>query len=313
MKHPYDATDYLFLSARLRARLAMRDVPDTEKLSAVSYEEIVRLLGSADTDAVLDRRMQEAFDLAQEFSPDPSFIRLFAYPYDCQNLKLSLKYSLRSAKDTPDLFPYGTVLPSDVRSAVQKRDFSAFPPAMAEAAQRALSVFEKSGDIQKLDLILDRAAFADMSAAAREFGCPFLIELIRYRIDCYHLNAFCRFKDLGMDPELFPELFCDGGNLPLSFFTELSARPIADLIRALKARPEFAGDAAIKDLSEDADAAAFEAALDRFYTDQAAEQLNATYGAEPVIAYLVCEEARIKELRKLIASKRVFRAGGSDD
>lgn len=313
MKRAYDPTEYLYLSARLRAHLGMSEKISAEKLFALSYEEAVRLLGGENTDEILDQRMKDAFDFVQEFSPDPSFIRLFSYPYDCQNLKLCLKYSLLSAKESPPLFIFGSVLPEEVQKAVADRDFSVFPPALCAAAEQALAVFEKSGDIQKLDLILDRAAFEDMLSAATAFDCAFLIELVRYKIDCYLLLAFCRMKELNMGLELFPELYVKGAHLPLSFFEPLNEKPLSDFYRRVKKQSEFSE--LDLELSEDKPitCADFQAQLDRFYYEKARLALKETYGAETVAAYLLCEEAEIKQIRKLLAEKYKRTKGQGSD
>ena len=131
------------------------------------------------------------------------------------------------------MFAFGSVSPDAVASAVNTGDFSAFPPELCKAAQRALEVFEKSGDIQKLDLILDRAAFADMLCTAEDFGCEWITDLVRFQIDCYLILAFCRMKELQMGMELFPELYVDGARLPLSFFEQLADQPLAEFFPRL--------------------------------------------------------------------------------
>ena len=50
--------------------------------------------------------------------------------------------------------------------------------------------------------------------------------------------------------------------------------------------------------------------LDRLYYERVRTAYQNTYGAEPVAAYLLCEEIEIKRIRKILSQKRANRAGG---
>lgn len=303
----YRDTDYIYLSARMRARLGMSDAILPEKIAAAaSYEEALSILGTDDSDAYLDQRLSAAFELVREFAPDDSFVSLFAYPYDCQNLKIALKYSLLGLEASPPMIPCANVAREAVLEAAKTRDFSAFSPSIAACAEVGLREFLKSGDIQRLDFMLDRGALLDMLSAAEEFGCAYLLDLIRMRIDLYHVLSFCRMRTLELHESAFLDLYCEGGTIPVQFFADHADESIEQVLRAL-CRDRFY-EAALSPLLEAKriTVSALQDALDLAYMARVQTAASYTFGAEPVVAYLLTEEKRVKDIRRILAEKRVL-------
>lgn len=310
----YRDTDFLYLSARMRARLGLAEALASAKVaSAANYREACRLLGEGDVNELLDRRMKAAFDLTREFSPNPIFISIFAYPYDCQNIKIVLKYELMEIREAPPLFSCGTVSEEAVIEAVKSRDYTAFPPHLAQEAPHARELVVQSGDIQALDFALDRAALLDMASAAMDFGCAFIVELVSLLIDAYHIQSFVRIREIGMNKAVFERLYVEGGSLSLSFFQEYYEQDIPQFCRALL---QTNAASAVRLLeAEDpklhCSGAALQLALEQEFYEKASEAKHITFGAEPVAAFLLGEEREVKTIRRILAQKRAEEAAAN--
>lgn len=63
---------------------------------------------------------------------------------------------------------------------VERGDFSSLPAHMAGSAAEAADVYARTGDPQQIDLILDRACFADMLDTAQG---EYSRDLVRCKID----------------------------------------------------------------------------------------------------------------------------------
>lgn len=191
--------NYVFASARVHAL----------ENGLLSRDKLERLLDAADeagvrktlsefgygkgnealpTEEFLEAELVRAYTDVSEMLPASPVFLAMRYPYDVQNLKLAIKCERRSEFSYPELAtPLSSLLPEQIEKAVSTRDFTCFPSAMAEAASRAVEAYDKTGDPQQIDLILDAACFADMKAAADKSGSDEFVRYLAVRADTVNL------------------------------------------------------------------------------------------------------------------------------
>ena len=175
----------------------------------------------ADLDGLCDAYLRYAIDLVREFSPVKGMYDSLLYKYDAANLKLCMKSSLRSLP-YPLLFPYGTVPADKVASAVDSRDFSAFPDGLRRGCGTALEAYAKTGDPMNVDLEIDRGVFEDITDSAKKSGSDVLTELASLDADSANVTAYARICRLDMTVEgkreLFSRSFVCGGRIDRKTF-----------------------------------------------------------------------------------------------
>ena len=147
MTHAAVDTDYLYLSARVRAmerRLLSRaqaermlEAPTAEAAAGVlqecGYEELPRLSEQSLEDALAARR-REIFRALYRASPERRIIDVFRAPYDYQNVKALLKAEAAGADPAPLLTDAGRVCPAELREAMRSADLRGLPPPLQRAA-----------------------------------------------------------------------------------------------------------------------------------------------------------------------------------
>lgn len=331
MKKRQAETEYLYGSARVRAlenRLVGRERIN-QLLESKSVAEMMNRLteygvtmsegttGKSLTEAredMLLHLLKTAYDEVEEAAPCAEVFTYFRYPYDCNNLKLAMKASLRSLPESEVrgmMFDFGTVPVDAVLAAVAEHAYACFPEAMAHAARTAEEDFARSGDPQMIDAALDRACYADMLTAAAASGEDVLVHWVRTRVDLTNLVICLRLlrMERGEVGRMFLEnTLLTGGTWDVerllqvyddavaggeeTFWAALSASAYASFAHAVEATE--------KSLAE------VEKCADDAYMAVVREGARQPFGAAVLAGYLVGWETAVKNIRILLAAKQAM-------
>ena len=314
-------SDYIYSSARVRAlessflgadvmtRLA--ESADLRAAYAMLAEFGVDLKkdeasGTILREATLSARLLAAYEEVRQLTEgelSPAF-SMWRYPYDCNNIKAAIKCFFREISCRGMLFEFGTVSAYDVEQMPAKRDFSALPVRMAQAAEAAMAQYSKTKNPQEIDFLIDRACYADMLAAAEESGVLFAVSLIRSKIDLINLVTCIRMMRMQCGEAgraLLFEALLEGGTLDRAFFTsyyELGERALWEHL-AYTDYKTMAEEISSREprLTE------VERIADRIWMEKIKEARFVPYGAEVLIGFLLGVEAEVRNLRVVLAGK----------
>lgn len=315
----YDDSAYMFSSARIRAmETHMLSAEACERfVSARSSDEIMASLGEfgcrtvkredadgekLDREASLMTLLEDAFAEITSMLPTPDTVKYLQYKYDCNNIKALLKCRIRGVAPDSMLSRAGSVPLERLIAAVDNADYSCLPKHMAEAAENVSKSSLKTADTQSIDLILDRACFADMAQGAEKCGVPFARRYVSALIDLTNLQMTLRVIRMGGEraEQLLEAALLAGGSIS------------EDKWRALRGEGEEAvwqfvgrGDyAPVTRLFRPGDPlSTLERATDAYMMTLVREVRWLPFGAELAIAYLVGLEVGIKNLRIIMAGK----------
>lgn len=320
-------TEYMYGSARVRAM--ENNILGREKLDFIvdaksSAEAIAKLAeygyksekkdgsdfyvgadaGSALCEDVLCGILSDAYAEVSDITPDPKVFEWFRYPYDCNNLKLAIKCFIRNIDPTDMLFDFGTVPACSVTECVKDGNFSMFPKNMAYAAKEAQEEFNKTGDPQRIDMLVDKACYEDMLACAQKSGEEILVGWIKAKIDL--TNIMITLRVLRMRSGVVGRMFIDsacltGGTIDKSFFLAVynagEETMWNDLYKTQYSK--FAVLVAGKDLS----LAKIEKYADDHWMETVKEAKWIPFGAPVLAGYLVAREYEVKNIRMILAAK----------
>ncbi len=301
--------EYVFASSFIKAsegkgspaeRLArFREAQDAAALRAAAAEAF-RVSG----ENVYDDAVTSVTKLLESSLPDFSLVFPLLYKYDCANIKTAIKCKIRNISSEGLLFSCGTVSPAAVTDAAEASDFSEIPGEMGKAAVVALRHYQKTGEVRAIDLILDRACFADMKDAAEKSGCELLKKIVRLRADGVNFITAMRIsaENLSADvaSSLMERAFVPGGNMPESAFKDpetgvkelsaLASRASGDTAEVIK---RCAG-------VKDPDAAA--KIIDEAVISLCMKYRFKPFGPEVAVSLLVIREAEITNCRIIEAA-----------
>ena len=310
--------DYMYGSARVR----------TLEASLIGRERIESLLDAKST-AEMWSRLQEygvepvrdagGFILREEtlleilrrsyreileIFPDDAMLELWRYPYDCNNLKAAIKAFERKIDPRSMMFDFGVFDAEHVIRMVETRNFEALPRAMRMAAEEGISAYAKTKNPQQIDLLLDRACFADMLCAAQKSGNEFAIRLVRRQIDLTNLLICVRILRMQSGEAgklLLCDAWIDGGFLPYETLQEWFLAGEEMLWDRLYYTEYSKLASAVA--SSDRSLTAVERCCDNYRMEEIRSAKYVPYGAEVIIAFLLAHEYEVRNLRIVLAGK----------
>ena len=311
--------DYLFGSANIR----------TLENAIIGRERIERLLNTKTTDEAwalladwgvnIIRNSEDgspmreetllgilkgAYDRLTELAPDSDALRLWLYPYDCNNLKAAQKAFIRGIDPTSMLFDFGTVSALNIVKMVETGNYEGLPTTLSESAQSAMDEYAKTKNPQVIDLILDKACWRDMLNAAKASGEEFVIRLVETRIDLLNTMIalrILRMKSGEVGKVLFAEAFLEGGKLARERMTDCMANGEDALLEFLRYSDysRFAENFA----KSDGALSTAEKLADNYWMSLILENRFVPMGLEVMVAFMAAHEYEVKNLRILLSGK----------
>ena len=312
--------DYLFGSANIR----------TQEHAIIGRERIEKLLNTKTTDEAWSlladwgvhiarnsegKPMREetllgilkgAYERLKELVPDSLAIRLWLYPYDCNNLKAAQKAFIRGIDPTSMLFDFGTLPASDIVKMVDTGNYEGLPAAMCASAQNAMDEYAKTKNPQVIDLILDKACWRDMITAAKASAEAFVIRLVETRIDLLNTMIalrILRMKSGEVGKVLFSQAFLEGGKLSLDAMMECLKNGEDALISLIR-YSEYSAFAE-KFAKSDRALNTAEKLADNYWMSLILENKFIPDGLEVMIGFLAAHEYEVKNLRIVLSGKEV--------
>ena len=248
--------------------------------------------------------LKGAYARLMELAPDSDALRLWLYPYDCNNLKAAQKAFVRGIDPSSMLFDFGTIPAENIVKMVEAGNYEGLPTAMCKAAQEAMDEYSKTKNPQVIDLIVDKACWGDMLAAAHASGEEFVIRLVQTKIDLLNVMIalrILRMKSGEVGKVLFADAFLEGGKLARQGMIESMANGEDALISFVR----YSSYAAFaeKFLASDKVLSTAEKLADNYWMSLILENKFIPAGLEVMIAFLAAHEYEVKNLRIVLSGK----------
>jgi V/A-type H+-transporting ATPase subunit C len=309
-------TDYVFLSANLRAREGR--LLNRERLSkmvdAADFSEAAKTLVDCGypeldgmTDAELERvfaaRREAVFAEVEKLSPEPAIATAFRLKYDYHNAKALVKAEGAGVDGEHILSNCGRVSPEKLVKAYTEDDWRDVPQVFAAAVREAKSTLARTANPQLTDIGLDKAYFAEYLDLAGDLSDGFLLGYGRLGVDVANLRAAVRCVRSHMDASVLAAALIAGGNVDADRIRGAANSP-DDLIAAFSsgrlAKAAELGAEAVKG----AKLSAFELECDNVLLWYLADAKTVSFGPEPVEAFLAAVESEIVAARMVLLGKR---------
>lgn len=304
--------DYVFASSRVRSvekYLLTRDKAEA-MIDSKAPEDALKILydlgygdgGDAyavsDYENLLASETKKVFSFIRGIAPSQSDLFPFFYPFDYHNLKVLMKAEFLDADFSEFLIDLGTIPSAQMGVFVRERNFVALTDKMQSAILEVVDVFARTKDPQIVDIILDKACYAEMLESAMEGGNEYIIDYVRLQIDIINLKAFIRIRQMGKAWDFFSSIFIDGGRIQEKLFIgsydepyELFAERLIPFGLSL---PMTEGGAMLKETGR---FTALERLCDNALIEFAKSAKYISFGIEPLCAYLIAKEIEVRTVR----------------
>ena len=279
---------------------AMRVLAEAEYGLAVGDAE-----GFRDYEKVLDDEYAKLIKLIRELSPEPKLIDIFLLKNDYHNAKAFLKGEFSGNLDESILSQAGLISPQKLKAALLERKFSDIPRILAAGIEEAIESFNKASDPQAVDIVLDKAQFAEMLLEAETLGNAFLTGLVRRYIDIANIGAFVRVKAMGKAWEFLRDALLDGGYVGHDLFFRSLQDNLDNFIAAVQATAySDLCEEGLKSYQATGSLTVFERKADDFITDYISKAKLMSAGMEIIVSYFVAKQSELKNVRVVMVGKK---------
>lgn len=306
--------DYLFLATRVKSlegRLLDRGRME-RMLEAGSHEAALEVLLECgyvpapppvlgEIEKSLARQRQEVLEDIAAFAPDPAVVTLFRLRFDYHNLKVLLKAEVLGTDPVPLLLPGGRFTPDQLQERLRGGELAELPYLFREALAEARQALGSSHDPQRMEFVLDRAYFQELSALAQESGSSFLRGYVRLMIDAANLRALLRCLRMGKGETFLEGALVPGGELDPSRLLLAAGGGLLS---------ECYAGSLLAPAAEEADAIRQGGAMTRFekecddaLTAYLSQAKYIAFGDAPVIAYLAAKENEWTAVRVIMSGR----------
>ena len=309
------STDYLFLSAYIRAREGK--LLTGERLNrmaeAPDFDEAARILaecGYPDLSDASDRELEAAFSARREvfladmerLCPEKRLVEAFRLKYDYHNAKVLVKAEGAGVDGESILSACGRVRPAVLLEAFREDSWRRVPGALAAAIREAKSVLARTSNPQLSDMSLDRAYFSELLALAGAIPGGFFTGWAKLSVDVANLRSAVRCIRGHMDEGVLRAALIEGGEVSaVRVGKSVYGEGVQAVFRSRRlVRAAELGQQAI----EGAPLAAFERECDDVLTRYLSDAKLTSFGPESAVAYLAALDGEIVAARMVLLGKR---------
>lgn len=310
-----NSTDYLYLSAYLRAKEAtllrrerlerMAAAPTADEAAKVlaecGYPELEGASDAALEAAFAERRAQILDDM-EKLCPEKALVDAARLRFDYHNAKVLVKGEGSGVSGDGLLSGCGRISAEKLKEAFDQDDWRAVPGALSSAIREARSTLARTSNPQVTDMELDKAYYKELLSLTETLSSDFYTRYVRLCIDTSNLRSAVRCLRGHMDEGILSAAVIEGGNIPAG---SMVRRVYGDGITAVFTGQTLAEAAALGEQAvSGAPLTRFERACENALTRFLGEAKYVSFGSEAVVAYLAMLEGEIVAARMILMGKR---------
>ena len=227
--------EYIYAVARVRSReVSLLGKNDLERLMACPNEgECLRVLrdkgwgrgeGSSSPEELLAAEEEKTWSFLRELTKDTAPFAPLLLPIDGNNLKAAIKCAATETQPHGVFLPGGQWEPDDLLRMARERDFSALPPILAEAAEKAMQTLLQTGDSQLCDVFLDRACLEEILRLGKESRLDALEKYSEWTVATANIQTAARACKANKNREFLELALAPCETLNVKELTEAAAR-----------------------------------------------------------------------------------------
>lgn len=312
-------TQYAYSVARIRAieNHLLNKVKIERMLEAKSPGEAFKVLVEADYgysageltspfeyEKLLAEENSKVYKLLKEIAPQPEAFDVFLMKNDYHNIKVLLKAEFLGHDVDELLIDAGTIPVSKMKLVIKERKLVELPAIMAHAVEECIDTYNRTGDSQIIDIILDKANYVQMMESAQKVNNPFLTDLVKILIDLNNIRTFLRVKALNKSFDFLQKVLLSGGGIRERLFVKWLDLSYEDLIAELSYTPYGTiCDDGIRYYLNKGSLTRLEKLSDDYVINYIKRAKYISLGIEPLIGYLLAKENEIKIVRIIMVGK----------
>lgn len=300
--------DYIYAVARVRSReLTLLGRQDIDQLMASrGFDECLRVLSdkgwgngtASSAEALLAAEEEKTWAFIHELTDDMTPFAVLLYPIDYNNIKAAVKCVVTDTQPQGVFLGGGSIDPEVMLRCVRENDFTALPPAMAQAADEAYHTLLQTGDGQLCDVILDRACLEGILECAKESKNELLYQYAELRVAVSDIKTAVRACKTGKTKAFIDEALAPCDTLDTSSLSAAACKSVEDIYGYLSSTPYSGAAEKLKESYS-----AFEKWCDDEVMGLIKEQKRNPFTVGPLFAYVLARQNEISTVRIILSGK----------
>lgn len=285
-------------------------------IEAQTPEEVLKLLGeteysqdmadihgSQDYEIILKRETERVFSIVRNMIKNTGIVDILSLKYDYHNLKVLLKSKITGKDFSSLLMQAGTIDASKFKVKFESQS-NDLPQEIMEAIAEVQKDFEENHNPQRIDIIVDKHYFRNLSRLAKEIDVKVITDYVEGLIDFQNMITLFRVQKQKRDARFLETVIFEGGTISKNKIVA-SINDNTDTILN-KFKKEKLGTYLLKGLeafSETKRLSELEKISDNYLMELNKESKYVVFGPEPLFTYLVAKEREINAVRMIMVSK----------
>ena len=285
-------------------------------IEAQTPEEVLKLLGeteysqdmadihgSQDYEIILKRETERVFSIVRNMIKNTGIVDILSLKYDYHNLKVLLKSKI-TGKDFSSLLMQAGMIDASKFKAKFESQSNDLPQEIMEAIAEVQKDFEENHNPQRIDIIVDKHYFRNLSRLAKEIDVKVITDYVEGLIDFQNMITLFRVQKQKRDARFLETVIFEGGTISKNKIVA-SINDNTDTILN-KFKKEKLGTYLVKGLEafrETKRLSELEKISDNYLMELNKESKYVVFGPEPLFTYLVAKEREINAVRMIMVSK----------
>lgn len=283
------------------ARDVLKILAESGNYGAVASE----LEGPWDYEKMLYKEQQVLKELLAHISPNRAVTDLFFMDHDVNNVKVMIKSRLLK-RDFPEFMSdLGAIDIEVVEKAFKEDDFRELPAYLVDGIREVRNLDAEKMDPQKVDVLLDRAMYAEKLRRAKKEKEKSLVDFFQREIDWINIKSFFRSLKAGLSSNFFASVFIPGGHIKEASFWrgfDDGMESLLDELRGSIYHEQFAQTMAV--YRDHGSLSELERDIDNFSLQEMKRLSKHNYdGLEPVLGYILAKQYEAKAVRVIMVGK----------
>ena len=244
---------------------------------------------------ILKSEILKIWDYIGSVAPDFSLFTALIIPNDYHNLKAVLKGTVKGREYEQLLLRPCIISTEDLKTAVEKKEFSLLPDYMKDAASLAYEALIKVGDAQLSDGILDASCMEAQLLAAEKSGNELLKKMVKAEVFFNNFKTAIRASKAKKDADFLEACLAEDGITDKKELKKAALMGVGEVLALLEGKKDYSGDKAAE--AYDKNPLEYEKFAENYLMKLARAGKYAVIGAEPLIGYLVARLTEVKAAR----------------
>lgn len=172
-----------------------------------------------EVELALEDRLAGAYELAEAPGLPWQLGRFFRSRHDFNNMRALLKSGFGQELDVR-LSDLGVVSADEAQTYAHTRSLGTLPLFLRTAVYHAVDAYERSGDLESIDVELDQSYYEGLSKLAAELRSSWINGYTRLLIDTANGRIVVRAREKGMPVKHVRRLLIPGGNIRTTTWRE---------------------------------------------------------------------------------------------